>query len=68
MIYAQIKNLRIVNIIAADENTDLALFLEGFDLLIRIDILPVIPGISWTYDGLIFSPPVESVDDPCEDC
>lgn len=62
MIYAQIKDGVIKNTIKVDENTDLSLFLEGFDHLIRIDNLDTIPGIRWSYDGASFAPPIELVE------
>lgn len=58
MIYAQIKNGLINNVIEANENTPLDLFSEGYDHLIRIDNLSPVPGINWSYDGNIFTAPI----------
>lgn len=50
MIFAQIKNGKIVNTIVL-ENIDLVeAFTEGFDALIRIDDLEIIPGINWNHN------------------
>lgn len=60
MVYAQIRDDSIKNTIVVDEETPLELFSAGFDYLIRIDNLDVIPGINWSYDGANFSPPIQS--------
>lgn len=61
--YAQIKNNMVINTIIVDKNTPMDLFSEGYDYFIRIDTLPVIPGIRWGYDGTNFSaPPPDPID------
>lgn len=57
MIYAQINNGIIQNTIITDINTNLAEFSQNFDSFIRIDTLPIVPGIGWTYDGVKFLAP-----------
>jgi len=50
--YAIINNNNIVgNVIAADENTII------YSNMIRIDQLDVIPGINWSYNNGVFTPP-----------
>jgi len=63
MIYAQIKNQTIVNIIELADSNLLSLFYKNplsggtFDYVIRIDNLDTQPCIGWTYDGTNFYPP-----------
>lgn len=56
MIYAQIKNGSVKNIILLDNPLLETIFLEGFDYLVRIDNLNIIPSKDWNYDGNNFSP------------
>lgn len=60
MVYAQIKDGIIKNTIVINDLAILDLFSGGFDHLIRVDDLNIIPGINWNYDGERFSPPVYS--------
>lgn len=59
MIYAQVKDNLIKNTIILDDSSLETIFIEGFDYLIRIDTLDIIPGPLWTYnsDTQEFSPP-----------
>lgn len=57
MIYAQIKDGKIKNTITLDDSSLESIFSEGFDSLVRIDILSPVPGIGWNYDGSNFSAP-----------
>jgi len=63
MIYAQIKNGFIMNIIYLLDTDILSLFYTDpltndiFDYVIRIDNLDPQPCIGWTYDGENFYPP-----------
>lgn len=59
MVYAQIKNNRIMNTIVVDETTPLELFAANFDYFIRVDDISPQPSIGWQYDGSIFTSPVE---------
>lgn len=57
---ACIKNNIIVNVIVCDDsfaNTVLNKF--NYDLIIDITSLDPRPGPNWSYDGSIFSPPVQ---------
>lgn len=58
MIYAQIKNNKIMNTIVVDSSTPLALFSEGYDALLRIDDKTPVPGIGWNFDQESFTPPI----------
>lgn len=49
MIYAQIKDQYVANIIVLNDNSLESHFLVGFDHLIRIDTLSPIPQIGWLY-------------------
>ncbi len=49
MIYAQIKNNRISNVIVLNDISMEPLFLEGYDYLLRIDALIPQPQIDWIY-------------------
>jgi hypothetical protein len=58
MIYAQIKDQKIVNIIDLQDITLVPLFLDGFDDIVRIDLLDPTPGIGWSYvNGTFTAPP-----------
>lgn len=57
MIYAQILNGIIQNIIVLDDPNISSLFSQGFDYFIRIDNLSPTPQIGWLYDGNNFSSP-----------
>jgi hypothetical protein len=50
MIYAQISNGVIQNIIVLDDPTLEPLFVKGFDYLIRIDNLNPQPCMGWNYN------------------
>jgi hypothetical protein len=60
MIYAQILNGIIVNIIQLDDSTLVSLFAQGYDSCLQIDNLTVVPNIGWYYDitSLSFYPPI----------
>lgn len=62
MVYAQIKDGMIINTIVVDEKTNLKLFREGFDELIRIDDLKQKPGPEWMFDGKEFTSPEHDPD------
>lgn len=55
MIYAQILNGKIENIIVLDDVSLVPHFKEGFDDLVRIDNLVPVPVIGASYDGVNFS-------------
>lgn len=55
MIYAQILNNLVVNIIVIDDVELIPLFSEGFDYFIEIDNIIPQPQIDWLYDGNNFS-------------
>lgn len=59
MIYAQIKDNIVSNIIILDDESLIPLFSEGFDLLMRVDQLGLYPSSGWGYDPdtQTFSPP-----------
>lgn len=58
MIYAQIKDNKIINSIVIDDETPMELFSKGYDYFIRIDNLNPTPGIGWSYIAdNEFSPP-----------
>lgn len=50
MIYAQILNGIIVNIIQLEDSSLVSLFSQGYDSCIQIDNLTPIPAIGWYYD------------------
>lgn len=58
MIYAQIKDSIIENVIIIDDESLLSLFSEGYDDLVQIDDVNPRPGPGWSYDGEDFAPPV----------
>lgn len=63
MIYAQVKNGIVANVIVLDETTDSSPFKKGFDSIVRVDTLPDRPAIGWAYDGAVFiAPPPAPVD------
>jgi hypothetical protein len=72
MIFAQIKDDKIVNTITIDSVNILPLFLndpitnEPFDFVLQIDFVYPQPGIGWTFDRIRFIPPevVEVVEEP----
>lgn len=55
MIYAQITNNLIVNIIQVDDITVVPLFTVGYDACIQIDNITPQPAIGWSYDGTNFT-------------
>ena len=59
MTYAQVKNGIVQNRIVVEEDSEsnIKLFLEGYDHCVRIDNLNPQPDIGWSYDGALFSPP-----------
>lgn len=57
MLYAQIKDQKIINIIILNDEELLDQFSEGFDFCLRIDELETIPQIDWNYEDEVFSPP-----------
>lgn len=58
MIFAQIKDGLIVNVIVLDDQSLLPLFSQDFDNIIPIDNKPGSPAIGWSYDPKQgFSPP-----------
>lgn len=57
MLYAQIKNNIVKNTIIIEDPSLESIFSEGFDSLIRIDNLDILPGKDWTYDGENFVAP-----------
>lgn len=69
MIYAQIVNGVVVNTIILNDSSLLYLFLNDpttespFDYVLQINNLYPRPGINWTFDGIIFSPPIDYSDD-----
>ena len=57
MIYAQIKNNTVQNIIVLQDTSLVSVFTEGYDYCVRIDNLPEVPSIGWAYDGQNFIKP-----------
>lgn len=57
MVYAQIKDNKVVNTIVVNEDTPLELFSEGYDYFLRIDEMSPRPAIGWSYDGEEFTAP-----------
>lgn len=57
MKYAQIKNGKVVNVIAVDENSPMDTLAEGYDSFLRIDQMIPIPAMGSSYDGVTFTPP-----------
>jgi hypothetical protein len=58
MIYAQILNTIIVNIIELDDSSLASQFAIGYDSCLEIDQLTPTPQIGWYYDGTNYWPPV----------
>jgi hypothetical protein len=56
MLYAQINNNTVVNIIVLNNASQISTFSAGFQYFVQIDQLVPEPEIGWTYDGNIFSP------------
>jgi hypothetical protein len=59
MIFAQILNSIIVNIIVLDDASQASVFAQGYDACLEIDQLNTIPSIGWFYDivsGNFFPP------------
>ena len=50
MIYAQILNGFVRNVIVLNDPTLQSVFVNGFDYLVRIDNLTPTPQIMWAYD------------------
>jgi hypothetical protein len=59
MIYTQILNGIIVNIIELDDSTLVPIFAQGYDSCMQIDNLSTVPNIGWYYDipSASFYPP-----------
>jgi hypothetical protein len=57
MIYAQIKKTYVVNIIELKSEKDLEIFKGQFDYIIDVSKNDPLPGIGWTYENKVFSPP-----------
>ena len=63
MVFAQINNNVVVNTIVLDDMSLLPLFQSDpsgnpYDSVLQIDYVFPQPGISWTFDGIRFNPPV----------
>jgi hypothetical protein len=59
MIYAQIKDRQVKNTIDIQDITIVQLYLDGFDDIVRIDLLDPVPSIGWSYINGAFSPPLD---------
>lgn len=59
MVYAQIKDGIVKNVIVLHDVNLISLFTIGYDQLVLIDAVSPKPGPSWTYDGNNFSAPVQ---------
>jgi hypothetical protein len=57
MVYAQIKDGIIKNMIVLEDESIKHLFSEGFDHFVRVDELNPVPCIGWAYDGVFFTKP-----------
>lgn len=58
MVYAQIKDGIVQNVIALNDEDLLSTFAVGFDYCIIIDQeQKPTPAIGWSYDGEAFNPP-----------
>lgn len=64
MIYAQIKDGVVSNIIVLNDEQYIPLFSQGFDELLRVDQLLPYPSPGWTYDGQDFFPPEQEEERP----
>lgn len=62
MIYAQIQDSVIKNMILIEDESMIPMFSDGFDDFIRIDELNPRPGPGWSWDGEDFSPPAPIID------
>lgn len=62
MVYAQIKDSIVTNIIIIDDESLVSLFSEGYDSIVQIDEITPTPGPNWSYDGENFAAPVPVVD------
>lgn len=58
MLFAQINDNVIQNIIVLDNSSMSSIFSAGFQYFIQVDILNPQPDVGWTYDGTTFSPPM----------
>ena len=56
MVYAQIKNGKVVNTIVLNDPNLVTTFGQGFDFFIQIDQLSPKPGVGWSYDGTNWTP------------
>lgn len=63
MIYALIKDGKVVNTIVADAEF-VTLISSQYDECIRIDELPEVPGIGWEYIDSVFTNPNVIVEEP----
>jgi hypothetical protein len=70
MIYAQINQNVIVNVVDIEDPTLIPLFAEGFDLFLRIDNLPIVPVMGWVYNPITceFSAPLSQSQSMVNDC
>jgi hypothetical protein len=70
MIYAQINQNVIANVIDIEDITLVPLFAEGFDLLLRIDGLNIVPSMGWIYNPVTctFSQPLTQSQSIITDC
>lgn len=57
MIFAQVLNNQIQNVIDLEDASLLPLFQDGFDSLVQIDTLDPQPGIGWIFDNINWNPP-----------
>jgi hypothetical protein len=64
VIYAQIKQGTIWNVISLESGTDTGPYLVGYDYLIDITSMSPQPSVGWLYDGTSFSPPPPPSVDP----
>lgn len=67
MIFAQIKNSIVQNIIVVNDESLIPMLSEGFDEVIRVDQLGQYPGPRWSYDGENFTAPTEEVYEELEE-
>lgn len=59
MVYAQIKNSKVENIIIINDESLVSLFGEGFDEIVSVEDADPRPGPGWFYEDEEFAPPVE---------
>jgi hypothetical protein len=65
MVFAQINNDYVKNVIVLDDESMASDFSAGFQAFVRIDLLDPMPGINWNWDGVNFSRPIDpSTPDP----